>query len=58
MKTDGYVVLVADTDIDHEGYAEPDVIGVFADEEDAIEWAVKEQRYLVQVVKITYREPS
>lgn len=50
-----FVVLVADTEIDAHGHAEPEVVGPFPTKGDAVEWAYGEQRYLVQVLPVVYR---
>lgn len=53
-----YVVLVADTPIDSDGHAEPEVIGPFPTEDAAQDWAYREQRYIADVIPLTYRQPS
>lgn len=47
-----YVVLVADTDIDAHGNADPDVRGPFPSQEAAEHYAVHIDRYNVQVLPI------
>ena len=48
-----YVVLVADTDIDAHGRAEPDIRGPFPSQEAAEHYAVHIDRYNVQVLPLT-----
>lgn len=53
-----FVVLVADTAVDPQGHADPEVIGPFATREEATDWALREMRYVVHVIPLTMRNPS
>lgn len=48
-----WVVLVADTDIDAHGHAEPHVVGPFDTEAEATIYAYGVGRYLVSVLPVT-----